>query len=93
MALKRMAAVDLHRLSAQERVEQEDFVTTMRAMADPKKTAAIYFAMAQAKSEHDGRPLSDEELSEAKEISEELQQERLTDAERQAVERLARKRK
>jgi hypothetical protein len=43
-------------------------------------------------SGHGGRPLSDEELVEAKEISEGLQQEDLTDEERQAVERLAQRR-
>jgi hypothetical protein len=61
----------------------------MVAMADPKKTAAIYFAMAEALGRRNGQPLSDQELAEAKEISEGLQQERLNDEERQAVERLA----
>jgi hypothetical protein len=43
-------------------------------MANPKKTAAIYFAMGQAMSEQEGRPLSEQELVEASEVSEGLGQ-------------------
>jgi hypothetical protein len=61
----------------------------MQAISDPKKTVVIYFAMAETMYPQQGQPLSDQELAEAKEISAGLQQELLTDEERQAVERLA----
>ena len=80
------------RLSAQERAEDEDLLTTMRGMADERKTGAVYFEMAQAIGEHEGRPRSEQDLVMAREICERLQQERLTEEERQAIERLARKR-
>ena len=65
----------------------------MRTMADPKKTAAIYFAMGQAMSEQEGSaPVRAGTHVEASEVSEGLGQEQLTEVERQAVERLARKR-
>jgi hypothetical protein len=62
-------------------------------MADERKTAAVYFEMAQAVGKHEGRPPSEQELARAKEICEGLQQGPLTDEERQAIERLARKSK
>jgi hypothetical protein len=84
-ALKDLRHPNPGRLSNQERA---DLLIMMQAMADPKKTVAIYFAMAEAMYRQMGQPLSDHELAEAKEISEGFQQERLTDEERQAVERL-----
>ena len=65
----------------------------VRALADPKKTAAVYFVMFEAASRQDGRPPSDPELDTAREICEGLSRECLTDEERQANERLARQRK
>jgi hypothetical protein len=88
LALKSVGGEAVHRLS----VEDDDLLITMRALADPRKTAAIYFAMAQAMRELERRPLSQQELVEAKEISEGLQRARLTDEERQAVEHLAQRR-
>ena len=81
------------RLSAQERAEDEDLATMVRALADPKKTASVYFEMFEAASQQDGRPPSDPELDTAREICEGLSRECLTDEERQANERLARQRK
>ena len=63
----------------------------VRALADPKKTASVYFEMFEAASRQDGRPPSDPELDTAREICEGLSRECLTDEERQAVARLARK--
>jgi hypothetical protein len=63
----------------------------MEAMANPKKTAAVYFAMAEAKNAADGHPLSDQDLAEAEELCRALEQESLTAGELQAVECLARK--
>ena len=63
----------------------------MEAIANPKKTAAVYFAMAEAKGAADGRPLSNRDLAEAEELCRALEQEALTAEELQAVERLARK--
>jgi hypothetical protein len=81
------------RLSAQERAEDEDLATMVRALADPKKTAAVYFVMFEAASRQDGRPPLDPELDSARKICEGLSRERLTEEERQAVARLARKHK
>ena len=64
----------------------------MEAMANPKKTAAVYFAMAEAMSAADGRALSDRDLAAAEELSRATGQEALTAEELEAVERLARKR-
>jgi hypothetical protein len=93
LALKGMSRAKLRRLSTRERAEVDDLLTMMRAMADERKTAAVYFEMFEAASRQDGRPPSESELVAAGEISEGLSQERLTDEERQAIERLARKRK
>jgi hypothetical protein len=62
----------------------------MRAMADPKKTAAVYFAMTEAMAK-DGQ-LSDHDKAEAEALCRAFAQEPLTDEERQAVARLARNR-
>jgi hypothetical protein len=62
----------------------------MQAMADPKKTAAVYFAMTEAMA-GDGR-FSDHDKTEAEALCRALGQKPLTDEERQAVERLARNR-
>jgi len=78
------------RLSSRERAEHED-LTVMRAMADRKKTAAVYFVMSEALSTHRGRPLSDQELVEADELNRALRQDPLSDEERRAIEGLARK--
>jgi hypothetical protein len=93
LALTGMPRGKLRRLSARERAEVDDLLTMMRAMADERKTATVYFEMAEAMGEHEGRPPSEQELVVAKEICEGLQQERLTDEERQAIDRLARKSK
>jgi hypothetical protein len=92
LALKSVCGTNSRRFSGHEPASEDDVVTMMRALADPKKTAAAFFAMGQAMSEHDGWPLS-EELVQVREISEGLGQERLTDGERQAIERVARQRK
>ena len=60
----------------------------MQAMADPKKTAAVYFAMVEARPIDDGR-LSDRDLVEAEELCRALGQEGLTEEERYAVAHLA----
>jgi hypothetical protein len=57
-------------LSGGESVERDDQLTMTEAMANPQKTAAVYFAMAEAKSAADGRPLSDRDLAEAKNYAE-----------------------
>jgi hypothetical protein len=57
----------------------------MEAMANPKKTAAVYFAMAVAKSAVDGRALSDRDLAQAEELCRALEQEALTAHELQSV--------
>jgi hypothetical protein len=79
-------------LSGRESVERDDLLTMMEAMANPKKTAAVYFAMAEAMSAGDGGPLSDRDLAEAEELCRAFEQGALTAEELQAVERLARKR-
>jgi hypothetical protein len=63
LALKGMPRAKFRRLSAPERAEVDDLLTMMRAMADERKTAAVYFEMAQAMGEHEGRPPSVQELS------------------------------
>jgi hypothetical protein len=40
-------------LSGRESLERDDQVTMMEAMANPRKTAAVYFTMAEAKSASD----------------------------------------
>jgi hypothetical protein len=88
-ALKGLRRARQQPLSGRGGVERDDQLTMMEAMANPKKTAAIYFAMAEAKSRGDGRALSDRELAEAEELCRALEQEALTAGELQAVERLA----
>jgi hypothetical protein len=78
------------RRSGLERAGDDALITGMQAMADPKKTAAVYFAMSEAMAS-DGR-FSDHDKAEAEALCHAFGQERLTDEERQAVERLARKR-
>ena len=90
LALKRLRLTNLDELSDRERAEHGDRLTMMQAMADPTKTAAVYFATAEARSIHEGRPLSEKELAEAEEICRGLGQEALSEEERQAVERFAR---
>jgi hypothetical protein len=91
-ALKDLRRTNLRRLSDRERAEHDDLLKLMTAMSDRKKTAAVYFAMAEASSRIAGRPLSNAELAEAADLCQAFEQERLTDEERQAIERLARKR-
>ena len=91
LALKGLLRARQQPLSGRESVERDDQLTMMEATANPKKTAAVYFAMAEVKSAGDGYPLSDRDLAEAKELCRALEQEALTAEERQAVERLARK--
>jgi hypothetical protein len=93
LALKSVRGANPDRLSAQERAEDEDLATMVRALADPKKTAAVYFEMFEAASRPAGGPPSEPELVAAREICEGLSRELLTDEERQAIERLARKHK
>jgi hypothetical protein len=62
----------LEPLSSLESVERDDQLTMMEAMANPQKTAAIYFAMAEAMSAVDERPLSDRDLAEAEDSVEHL---------------------
>jgi hypothetical protein len=66
-------------------------VIVTRAMADPRKTASVYFAMAAAAGIVGGRPLSDANQREADELCRGFGQSPLTKEERRAVERLARK--
>jgi hypothetical protein len=61
----------------------------MGAMSNPKKTAAVYFAMAEAMGISSGRPLSDEELAKADELNRAVGQEPLSDEERYAGAHLA----
>jgi hypothetical protein len=77
--------------SAAESEHHDDLVIVMRAMADPRKTASVYFAMAAAASVVRGRPLSDAEQREADDLCRGFGQSPLTEEERRAVERLARK--
>ena len=91
LALKGMSKAKLRRLSTRERAQDDDLLIMMRAMADERKTAAVYFEMAQAMGEYEGRPPSEQERVMARAICEGLQQEHLTDEERQAIERFARK--
>jgi hypothetical protein len=81
-ALKELQSLAPWRLSAcagsSPIASEDDVVTMMRDLVDPKKTAAAFFAMGRAMSEQESRPLSEQELIQAKEISEGLQQERLT---------------
>lgn len=86
-ALKGLRRARQQLLSGRESVERDDQLTIMEATANPKKTAAVYFAMAEAKSAGDGRALSDRDLAEAKELRRTLEQEALTAEELQAVER------
>jgi hypothetical protein len=79
--------------SPAERGEHNDLITVMRAVADPRKTLAAYVAMAGAAGTVAGRPPSDAERREADELCRGFEQTPLTDNERQAVERLARKRR
>jgi hypothetical protein len=72
--------------------DHNDLVTVMRAMADPRKTLAAYVAMVGATGTVAGRPPSDAERREADELFRGFEQAPLTDRERQAVQRLARKR-
>jgi hypothetical protein len=65
--------------------------TMIKAQANPHKTAAVYVAMAAAKSAVEGRVLSDRDFAEAAELCRVLKQEALTVEELRAVERLARK--
>jgi hypothetical protein len=74
-----------------ERAEYDDQLKMTQAMADPRRTASVYFAMAEASSRIAGRPLSDGELAEAQELCRAFRQEPLTGEEQQAVERLARR--
>jgi hypothetical protein len=90
LALKGLRRASQQPLSGRESVERVDQLTMMKAMANPKKTAAVYFAMAEAKSVADGRVLSDRDLAVAEELCRALEQEALTAEELQAVERLAR---
>jgi hypothetical protein len=64
-ALKGLRRARQQPLSGRESVERDDELTMMEAMANPKKTAAVYFAMAEAKSAGDGRALSGRDLAEA----------------------------
>ena len=49
-ALKDLRRTNLRRLSDRERAEHDDLLKLMTAMSDRKKTAAVYFAMAEATS-------------------------------------------
>ena len=71
-----------------DRGGDDAIITVMQAMADPKKTAAVYFAMVEARPIDDGR-LSDRDLVEAEELCRALGQEGLTEEERYAVAHLA----
>jgi hypothetical protein len=44
------------RRSGPERTGDDALITVMQAMADPKKTAAVYFAMTEAMGRHLLRP-------------------------------------
>src|SRR5262245_48831819 len=54
--------------SPADRGEHKDLVTVLRAMADPRKTVAVYVAMARAAGTVAGRPLSVVELQEGAEL-------------------------
>jgi hypothetical protein len=77
--------------SPAESEHHDDLVIVMRAMADPRKTASVYFAMAAAAGVVRGRPLSEADQREADELCRGFGQSPLTEEERRAVERLARK--
>jgi hypothetical protein len=62
-ALKGLRRARQQPLSGRESVERDDELTMMEAMANPKKTAAVYFAMAEAKSARDGRATFQIEIS------------------------------
>jgi len=89
-ALKGLRRASQQPLSGRESVERDDLLTMMEAMANPQKTAAVYFAMAEAQSAADGRALSGRDLAKAEELCRALKQEDLTAEELQAEERLAR---
>jgi hypothetical protein len=89
LALKRLSLTNPHQLSGQERADHDDRLMVMQAMANPKKTAAVYFAMSEASSVREGRPLSEEALTEAADLCRAFKQEPLTNEERQAIERFA----
>jgi hypothetical protein len=91
LALRALRRTNVRTLSAQARAEHDDDLKVMHAMADGRKTAAVYFAMASAMGRLAGRPLSDLELAQADEISRALEQEPLNHEEQQAIERAARK--
>jgi hypothetical protein len=91
-ALKSLRRARQEPLSARESLERDDLQTLMEAMANPKKLVAVHCAMAEAMSATDGRALSDQDLTEADELSRAFEQEALTAEELEAVERLARKR-
>ena len=89
--LKALRRMGQQPLSDRESAGRDDLLTMTEALANLKKTAAVYFAMAEAKGTADGRPLSDRDLAEAEELCRALEQEALTGDEFQAVKRLARK--
>lgn len=74
------------------REEPDDLMTVMSAMADPRKTLSVYVAMTAAAAMVGGRPLPEAEQQEADELCRGFAQTDLTDGERRAVERLAKKR-
>ena len=92
-ALKDPPGSSLPQDSERQRAGDDDLVTVMRAMADPNRTAAVYFAIAEAMGGPDGQPLSDRDLAEAEEICRGFGQEPLTEEEKRAIERLASRRK
>jgi hypothetical protein len=76
--------------SPAESEHHNDLVIVMRAMADPRKTASVYFAMAAAAGIVRGQPLSEADQREADELCCGFGQSPLTEEEQRAVERIAR---
>jgi hypothetical protein len=89
-ALKSSRRTNPLRVPGPEQAGDDALITVMKATADPKKTAAVYFAMSEA-MERDGR-FSDHDKAEAEALCRAFGHEPLTDEERQAIALLARKR-
>jgi hypothetical protein len=90
LALKSLRRTNPRRSPGPEQADVDPLVSVMQAMADPKKTAAVYFAMSEAMA-NDGR-FSDHDKAEAEALCCAFGQEPLTDEETQAIARLARRR-
>jgi hypothetical protein len=92
LSLKSLRRTDPREDADFDRAGDDALIIVMQAMSDSRKTAAVYFGMAAAMANNDGRELSDRDMAEAEELCRVLGQARLTDGEWEAIEDMARKR-